>query len=57
MAHQHVLTFVVDHGAWLTIDHPERQDAFDHETLESLAAAVSRCGDDASIGAVSITRA
>jgi len=57
MANEHVLTSVVDHVAWLTINHPERHNAFDPETLESLATAVSRCGDDASVGAVVITGA
>jgi enoyl-CoA hydratase/carnithine racemase len=57
MAPEHVLTSVADHVAWLTINHPERHNAFDHETLEALAAAVSRCGDDASVGAIVITGA
>ncbi len=57
MSHDHVLTEVVDHVAWITINHPERHNSFDHETIEALTKGVSSFGHDASVGAIVITGA
>jgi 1,4-dihydroxy-2-naphthoyl-CoA synthase len=54
---EHVITEVEDSVAWLTLNHPERYNAFDAATLAALVDAVQACGRDLSIGAVVLTGA
>jgi len=52
-----VKTRVEKHVAWITIDHPERHNAFDLATQTDLTAAFRACGSDSRIGAIVLTGA
>lgn len=57
MAQEHVLSSVENNVAWITINHPERHNSFDMETIQALTAAVTSYSHDATIGAIVITGA
>lgn len=42
-------------SAWITINHPERYNAFDHETIKEIRNAVQRAGDNRELGSVVLT--
>jgi 2-ketocyclohexanecarboxyl-CoA hydrolase len=54
---ENVKTSVVDHIAWITIDHPERHNSFDLLTQTELTGAFRACGADPTIGAIVLTGA
>ncbi len=46
-----------EHVAWITINRPERYNAFDHKTLAELRSAFEAAGLDGKIGVVVLTGA
>ena len=54
-AFEHVLLERRDAVAWVTFNHPERMNSFDHEMISEWADALQACHEDPAIGVVVIT--
>lgn len=52
-----ILLSVKDGIAWVTLNHPERHNAFDVETLAELIAVLGKCSADPTIGVIVLTGA
>jgi 2-ketocyclohexanecarboxyl-CoA hydrolase len=55
--YEHVLFEKRDAVAWVTFNHPERMNSFDHEMISEWGDALQRCHEDPTIGVVVITGA
>lgn len=57
MSFEHILFEKRGGVAWITFNHPERRNSFDHAMISEYADALERCHEDPTIGVVVVTGA
>ncbi|WP_018990686.1 enoyl-CoA hydratase-related protein [Aromatoleum toluclasticum] len=57
MSFEHILFEKRGAVAWITFNHPERRNSFDHAMITEYADALERCHEDPTIGVVVVTGA
>jgi len=57
MSFKHILFEKRDGVGWITFNHPERRNSFDHEMMVEYSEALEMCHDDKSLGVVVVTGA
>jgi len=57
LAYQHIIVEKKKQVAWVTINHPERHNSFDHATVGELLDAFTEIGHDSAVGVAVLTGA
>jgi 2-ketocyclohexanecarboxyl-CoA hydrolase len=57
MTFKHILFEKRNGVAWITFNHPERRNSFDHEMIAEYGQALQQCHEDQSLGVVVVTGA